>query len=296
MEPAEVISISPTKRLVVDYDPDTECPLDWNDDQGVINLDPSDYYYASYFGTYNGGLSYAIQQAGYYGQDEFTAAQKYAKRNGLKVEQLTAQDYGRTLDAVIWTVDDDDHYLETEAFKSWLTGEVYNINLEELDTDSDIWDVTDSIGGCYLHDNYTALDVARTYFDLSEKKEITMAHNPDDEQVLTLDEYRERVSRLDWRAVYANLYPEYADDFARCTEQDYYDGPDAWAFDLSEKKNTKDTFTLKIELGNEAMQNSEDVAEALRTVSRRLEWSEDLSTSGKIYDNNGNPVGEWSFQ
>lgn len=38
MEPAEVISISPTKRLVVYYDPGTECPLEWNDKQGVINL------------------------------------------------------------------------------------------------------------------------------------------------------------------------------------------------------------------------------------------------------------------
>lgn len=51
---------------------------------------------------------------------------------------------------------------------------------------------------------------------------------------ITLEQYREHVRSLDWRAVYGDLYPDYdpqdEEYFARCTEQDYDDGPDAWAF------------------------------------------------------------------
>ena len=55
------------------------------------------------------------------------------------------------------------------------------------------------------------------------------------------------------------------------------------------------TFTLKIKLGNEAMQTPFDVADALARLSvwiyRNLN---DLgSESGNIRDLNGNRVGEW---
>lgn len=49
-------------------------------------------------------------------------------------------------------------------------------------------------------------------------------------ETLSLEEYRQRALRCDWRAVYQELYPEYWQDFSRCTEQDHDDGPDAWAF------------------------------------------------------------------
>ena len=53
-------------------------------------------------------------------------------------------------------------------------------------------------------------------------------------------------------------------------------------------------FTLRIEMGNEAMQTPEDVAESLRDVANRLNYGAD-SRSGKIRDYNGNVVGEWGF-
>jgi len=51
------------------------------------------------------------------------------------------------------------------------------------------------------------------------------------------------------------------------------------------------TFTLTINMGNDAMQTPEDVAEALRDAAR------DIETGGKefIYDINGNKVGLWVF-
>ena len=51
-------------------------------------------------------------------------------------------------------------------------------------------------------------------------------------------------------------------------------------------------FNLKIEMGNDAMQSREDVAEALRLVVDQLEsgWG-----SGDIHDLNGNKVGSFKL-
>ena len=55
------------------------------------------------------------------------------------------------------------------------------------------------------------------------------------------------------------------------------------------------TFTLTIKLGNDAMQDEHDVASALVDVLATGAIS-DGRTKGKIHDDNGNTVGEWSFQ
>lgn len=55
------------------------------------------------------------------------------------------------------------------------------------------------------------------------------------------------------------------------------------------------TFTLTIELGNDAMQDEHDVTRALdyllTTGAISGGWTE-----GVIFDDNGNAVGKWSFQ
>ena len=53
-------------------------------------------------------------------------------------------------------------------------------------------------------------------------------------------------------------------------------------------------FTLRITLGNEAMQTPEDVGDALWAVANRLNYGMDRS-NGEILDYNGNKVGEWEF-
>ena len=53
-------------------------------------------------------------------------------------------------------------------------------------------------------------------------------------------------------------------------------------------------FTLRITLGNEAMQTPEDVAASLRDIANRLDWGM-YRRSGEILDMNGNRVGEWEF-
>lgn len=56
-----------------------------------------------------------------------------------------------------------------------------------------------------------------------------------DDLGLTLNQYRTWVaSHENWQDMYAALYPDYdASDpewFDRCSEQDFEDGPSAWAF------------------------------------------------------------------
>ena len=53
-------------------------------------------------------------------------------------------------------------------------------------------------------------------------------------------------------------------------------------------------FTLRIKMGNEAMQTPEDVANRLLAVANRLNYGMDRQ-SGEIIDLNGNKVGEWGF-
>lgn len=62
------------------------------------------------------------------------------------------------------------------------------------------------------------------------------------------------------------------------------------------------TFTLTIELGNDAMQSSADVRVALQEVrlallQQRHSWFNVVKVDGaKILDANGNSVGQWSVE
>lgn len=60
------------------------------------------------------------------------------------------------------------------------------------------------------------------------------------------------------------------------------------------------TFTLKIELGNDAMQAPPDVAEALRRTARDVDvwavWPDTDDNYTDIRDENGNTVGSWAVE
>jgi hypothetical protein len=57
-------------------------------------------------------------------------------------------------------------------------------------------------------------------------------------------------------------------------------------------------FILKIELGNEAMQTPQDIAQALREAAGSLDGlvPEATRASGSIRDLNGNRVGKWEIK
>lgn len=53
-------------------------------------------------------------------------------------------------------------------------------------------------------------------------------------------------------------------------------------------------FTLTITLGNDAMQSATDVAHALFEAAEKIDARDDMR-DGKIFDENGNRVGEWNI-
>lgn len=55
-------------------------------------------------------------------------------------------------------------------------------------------------------------------------------------------------------------------------------------------------FTLEIELGNDAMQTYADIAASVRRIFSDFANCHDTAEddAGRIYDANGNRVGEWS--
>ncbi len=56
--------------------------------------------------------------------------------------------------------------------------------------------------------------------------------------------------------------------------------------------NKPTNFELKIELGNDAMQHPEDVADALQNVAHKINTG---FNAGVIYDLSGNIVGHFAF-
>lgn len=54
-------------------------------------------------------------------------------------------------------------------------------------------------------------------------------------------------------------------------------------------------FTVKIKLGNAAMQTAEDIAEALRRLADKVESADVESDRGVVMDLNGNQVGSWEI-
>jgi hypothetical protein len=55
-------------------------------------------------------------------------------------------------------------------------------------------------------------------------------------------------------------------------------------------------FVLEINLGNDAMQDRMDVADALKRVSRTLAASPLPEDTQGVCDSNGNTVGRWRFE
>ena len=57
----------------------------------------------------------------------------------------------------------------------------------------------------------------------------------------------------------------------------------------------EEVFTATIRLGNDAMIDRRDVAEALRRIARKLDDGEASGFFETILDDNGNDVGRWKL-
>lgn len=61
---------------------------------------------------------------------------------------------------------------------------------------------------------------------------------------------------------------------------------------------TSGKFSMNIELGNDAMQQPQELADALREVANKIAAIDptDTNAGGKVLDDNGNEVGTWEYE
>lgn len=189
MYEVETIQLDETNRLVVSYDdPTDDDPRDWGWDVAVHELN----------------YKYTIEAENVNGDEAVAMFNDVYDRTGDKAKALRAMQLWMVL------VDDerygDIHYISADrheyqyivlaedkdtadafmgVFARWTRGEVYNVahetmvvwvNLADDTVQRKTWDIHDSIGGCYLDSEYTALDVARDHFNVCIPTEVWYDH------------------------------------------------------------------------------------------------------------------------
>lgn len=172
-------------RLKVEHDQDAESPLTWGWDVSITPIyGPS----AAWTQTAQpeGALAVVLEVFGRARHMGLERVNEYIR------ELLTQRRFDRYYEVVeyqgstqsewayyfIDAVDADTGQL-WKTFERWLNGEVYQVSLEEayeyvniVDSADKItrWVEIDSLGGCYLEESYTALQVAQEYFaDMPEE-------------------------------------------------------------------------------------------------------------------------------
>lgn len=172
-------------RIKTYYDENTECPLEWpGDAYAVVSLDNRHFGRVNVEGTLAGDYRFSDVWEYAYNDDDFLeAVAKHFQRQGY---QVITRDYHDMRDGghkkYVLAIDVSDSeigpgYMQGEAkmYESWLSGDVYGVELEKRCECCDSWTALESIWGNYLTDDYTALEVAREHF---------IPDLPDDTQVL----------------------------------------------------------------------------------------------------------------
>lgn len=176
---AEEIQLDDDNRLVVRYDEDNDSPLDWG---WEVELHKIEYGYDGWriheadgeplVRLFNGleerlGSTEKVQRAIHLYQ-VLTNDTRY----------VTMVDIGVYRDRYIYMViadSEEEANSIIDVYTKYLNGEVYIVQHEQRErfesvdnpgTFIDAWNLVDSIGGCYLDDDYTAEVVAREHFDL----------------------------------------------------------------------------------------------------------------------------------
>ena len=187
-----------------------ECPLGWSgDDYAGVSLD--------YWGRLEieGDLAdtvtrTALENSLVYADsndDFYSAAVRHFQRRGYLVADRTYHDmHDGHLKRYILAIDVKDEtgpwYIDRQAeiYERWLAGDVYGVILEQkvryvcaLEDNTILWEdeieswdtVPDcAIWGCYLDSDYTALDVARDYFDVELPDDVEVIYTRPKSQFL----------------------------------------------------------------------------------------------------------------
>lgn len=185
MYEVETIQIDDDNRLVVYVDEGTESPLDWGWDVEMHDIDN----YSIWRGWENpeDPVAYAAHVAQYMVRSgKWTEEQR---DRAIHIFKLWAGDtrefrvhewrgYSQSDWATVLEIGEDNGMYEPYA--AWRRGDVfivehqkrleYVLKVGDRIIHEDVheeWDYVDSLGECYLNDEYTAIDVAREHFDVA---------------------------------------------------------------------------------------------------------------------------------
>lgn len=191
-EDYETIQLNSTQRLIVEQDTCSDSPLEWGWEVELHEID--NYRMWRGWDTPDDAFAAFVHEVYYkFGRNKEVAER--AARIMLDImgddrvphiheyQGYSQSDWATYLELV--TPGDGSMF---SVYAAWRRGDVYNVILQECeppaivdvriaadgtfytDEDEPDWIETESIGGCYLDDEYTAEDAARDYFNIKEGK------------------------------------------------------------------------------------------------------------------------------
>lgn len=183
MEPLEIIQVDENNRLVVVYDDIAESPEEWT---SVEFYDIDDYrIWRGWETPQEGTVAYAACVAQYMVRGKRWT--KDQRDRAIHIFKLFAGDdrefkihdwrgYSRSDWATVLEIGED--IGEYVTYAAWRRGDVYGVIHEkrqtwehsEDDRELETWEHEDSLWGCYLDQEYTALVVASEHFDVEIKE------------------------------------------------------------------------------------------------------------------------------
>ena len=168
MEHVETFHLTETSRIVVDYDESSwsDCPLDWDPDNLYVAVIKEPYLNRSNIGRDTVPHNVPIDEIRDCAADDNELVEALGRHFARKGYDMDYRHWhgcsqGDWLDYVIATPSTDDNRAPDMArnLEAWLSGDVYCLTLETLETwhnsrgDSrETWETTDIIGGVYLND------------------------------------------------------------------------------------------------------------------------------------------------
>lgn len=180
MYEVETIQIDEDNRIVVYYDEASEDPRNWGWDVEVYELN---YRYGYEADNSDGDPAVDVFNQVYDRTVDLDKAMRamrlwmYLEDDTRAVKSVGVEVYRDTYNYLAFGESQDSIVSFMEVFSRWLQGEVYLLCHEQREQwtnadetrEMDTWEPVDWLGGCYLDDEYTALDVAREHFDVEIK-------------------------------------------------------------------------------------------------------------------------------
>lgn len=177
MYEVETIQIDEDNRIVVYYDEGTEDPREWGWGEQVLEMN---YRYGYEVENPEGEELVDVFNQVYDRTASMDKAERamrlwmYLTGETRAVEFRDVRVYRDVYNYLVIgeTTEQIDSFMG--VFSTWMNGEVYLVVHEKREqwtnadetAEMDTWEWEDSLGGCYLDDEYTAIDVARDHFNL----------------------------------------------------------------------------------------------------------------------------------